>query len=63
MSRWRMTSIVNVDDELLAEHDGQAKPPPNDVHEWYGGDLARALEDGLAELEHDEIEEIEEIGQ
>jgi hypothetical protein len=56
MSIWRFVVEVDVDDELLAEHDGQKTPPPNDPSEWYGGDLYTALSDGFAELVHDELE-------
>lgn len=53
--RVRMTIEVDVDDELLAAHDGEKGPPPNDVYEWWGGDLLTAVNNGFAEIVHDEI--------
>lgn len=58
---YRMTIVVNVDTVALAEHDGDGAPPPNDMADWYGGDLERAIEMGVAEIEHAEIENIEEV--
>lgn len=55
MSMYRTEILVEIDDELLADHDGEEAPPPNDVSEWYGGDLMRAIEEGIAEIVHDEI--------
>jgi hypothetical protein len=56
MSTWRFTIELEIDDELLAEHDGKEKPPPNDPADWYGGDLYTALTDGFAEVVHDELD-------
>lgn len=56
MTLYRMTIEVDVDDELLASHDGDMKPPPNDVAEWYGGDLVEAIDVGIAEIAHVAIE-------
>jgi len=50
MRTYTMTATVEVDEEILAERDDDT--PPKDVGEWYGGDLAQALEEGIAELEH-----------
>lgn len=61
MSTYRMTITVEVDDEALEAHDGDQKPPPNDVYEWYQTDLIEAVNSGLAEVSHDEVEEIEEV--
>lgn len=49
---------VEIDEEALAEHDGNAAPPPNDPFEWYGGDLVTAIEQGYAEVTHDQLEVI-----
>lgn len=57
MSLWKVEGLlVEIDDELFAHHDGDQAAPPNDTTEWYGGDLHKALEDGIATLIHDEIE-------
>lgn len=54
-SLWRFEIEVEVDDEVLAEHDGSKAPPPNDPGEWWGGDLSTALSDGFAEIVHQEL--------
>lgn len=59
--RYRITIDVDVNDELLAEHDGDQKPPPNDVEDWYGTDLIEAVNDGIAEVEHAECVSIEKL--
>ena len=56
MTLYRLTMEIQVDDELLAEHDGYNKPPPNDLREWYGGDILTAFNDGLAEPVHDQVQ-------
>lgn len=56
MSIYRFTVEVEVDDEALAEHDGNQKPPPNDPREWYGGDLVTAIHEGFAEVVHDQLD-------
>lgn len=61
MSKWRFTIEVEVDDEALAEHDGDAKPPPGEVEDWYDSDLLAALTMGIAELEHADCVEIERL--
>ena len=61
MAQYEMKLVVNVDEELLADHDGEEKPPPNDILDWYGGDLVAALDAGIAEIEHDQIQGITEI--
>lgn len=45
---------VEIDADALAAHDDNSAPP-KDLTEWYGGDLQRALELGIAEVEHAEI--------
>lgn len=62
MSIYRMTIEVDVDDELLADHDGDQVAPPNDVDDWYGGDLIAAVNAGLAEVVHDEVRDVERVG-
>lgn len=53
----RGTIEFEIDDELLAEHDGDTTPPPNEVDDWDFRDLFRAHErslideDGSLELE------------
>lgn len=59
MSVWLMECRVIIDDPALARHDGEQSAPPNDPEEWYGGDLVAALDKGIAELEHDELERVE----
>jgi hypothetical protein len=57
LSIHRITIEIDIDDELLREHDGNHEAPPNDIREWDGGDLQAAFEKGLAEPAHDvEIE-------
>jgi hypothetical protein len=56
MTTYRFAVEVEIDDELLASHDGSLTPPPNNPREWYGGDLVAAINDGLAEVVHDELE-------
>jgi hypothetical protein len=54
--RYRIEGLhVEIDTDALAAHDGDKAPPPNDLTDWYGGDLERALELGIAEVEHAEI--------
>lgn len=53
-----MTLHVNVERELLDAHDGEQSPPPNDIEDWYGGDLLRAIEEGIAEIDHVEVEDV-----
>jgi hypothetical protein len=60
MSAYRFIVQVDVDDELLAEHDGSKSPPPNDPLEWYGGDLVAAVQHGIAEVVHEELEVVSE---
>lgn len=51
MSTWRMTFTVLVDDDGLAEHDGDHQPPPNDPEEWIAADLIEAIEMGVARVD------------
>jgi hypothetical protein len=54
--RYRIEGLhVEIDTDALAAHDEDQGPPPNDLADWYGGDLERALELGIAEVEHAEI--------
>lgn len=47
---WHEFTIrVPVDNELLADHDGEQKPPPNKVDEWEGRDLFDAAYEGLVD--------------
>lgn len=55
MSRWRVEFEFEVDDEALEEHDGDKKPPPNDVTDWYDSDLFTAHTLGIVELDHDTV--------
>lgn len=56
MTRYRVDDLyIEVHEQELAAHDG-AYPPPNDVSEWYGGDLVAAINEGIVEVEHDEID-------
>jgi hypothetical protein len=48
MSQYRMTFVVEVDDEQLAEHSVDEGPSPNDPEEWIASDLVAALQDGYA---------------
>jgi hypothetical protein len=51
--RYRVTDFfIEIDEEYLAEHNGDEKPPPNDLTDWYGGDLEAALGLGIVEVEH-----------
>lgn len=59
MTLYRFAVWVEVDEELLREHDGSKRPPPNNPREWYGGDLSDAENLGLAEIVHDELEVLE----
>jgi hypothetical protein len=47
MTLWIATLKIDVDDALLAEHPGAAKPPPNAVDRWNETDLFRAHEEEL----------------
>jgi hypothetical protein len=47
MTLWIATLRIDVDDALLAEHPGAAKPPPNAVDHWNEADLFRAHEEEL----------------
>lgn len=49
MSRHRFEIELVVDDELLADHDGDEAPPPNDVEEWEFRDILRAAERELVD--------------
>lgn len=57
MSRHRFEIIVEIDDEALAEHDGDRKPPPNSIEDWtIFGDLARAISEAIVDEGESEIE-------
>lgn len=53
--RWRITADYLIDTEVLAGHDGEKQPPPNDVAEWYGGDISTAVAVGIAEVDHSPV--------
>jgi len=61
MSRHLVHLVVEVDDEALAEHDGNKKPPPNDVHEWEARDLADAADLEIVDLGESALEYQEEL--
>lgn len=56
----RGTIEFDIDDELFAEHDGDNKPPPNDVADWDFRDLFRANDESL--IEEDGSLELEIVG-
>jgi hypothetical protein len=62
MSRHRITLIIEVDDTELADHDGKAKPPPNDVSEWDGSDVFAAENLGIINGSDTELVEYEKLG-
>lgn len=55
MSVHRFTIDITVDDEYLAEHDGDAKPPPNDIEEWDARDIFVAAEQMIVDSSECEI--------
>lgn len=56
MSIHRITMEIDVDDELLADHNGDDTAPPNDLNDWYGGDVEAAFRLGIAEPVHEPIQ-------
>ena len=63
MSKWKITLIVDVDDDELDRHNGHDLPPPNNVYDWYQTDLIEAIDLGLAEVDHDECYRIDKMTQ
>lgn len=61
MTTYRMPVIVEVDDDLLGAHDGEDRPPLNEVEDWYGGDLQAAIQLGIAEIVHEPIDDVEKL--
>jgi hypothetical protein len=55
MSIHRFEIDVSIDDELLAEHPGEKKAPPNDPSEWDASDLFLAAELELVDVRASEI--------
>ena len=53
MSTHRFALELEIDDEALAEHDGEASPPPNDPADWNAPDLAVAIQKGFVKNLHD----------
>lgn len=51
MSRHRMTIVIDVDDEVLADHveksNGERPPYETDVSEWDGSDIFSAASEGI----------------
>lgn len=47
MSKHRIQTVIEVDDIVLEEHDGDAAPPPNDVSEWTWDDLVAAIDQDI----------------
>lgn len=47
MSLHRFTVDVEIDDDAIADHDGEAAPPPNDPAEWDARDLFLAADRGF----------------
>ena len=50
-----VTMRVEIDLGELAKHDGDRKPPPNELDEWYDTDVTAALDLGLAELPGEQL--------
>ena len=56
MSRHRLEIVIVVDDEALAEHDGDDLLPPNEVDDWTRvADLEAAMRLGIVDVEASEI--------
>lgn len=49
MSIQRFTIDIDIDDGLLAEHDGDESPPPNDIEDWEASDIFRAADEGIVD--------------
>jgi len=62
MSEHRFTVSVELLDELMAEHDGDSTPPPNEVDEWSFLDLCSAIDEGLVDMDLSEVELYERQG-
>lgn len=61
MSLVRITMLIDVDDELLTAQKDSDSPPPEDLAEWYGGDVQAAFDQGIADPVHEELELVEEV--
>lgn len=55
MSRHKFTVILDVDDEALADHDGDQKSPPNEIPEWEGSDIFAAYREGIVDPGESEV--------
>ena len=56
MSRHRLEIVIVVDDEALAEHDGDDALPPNEVDDWTRvADLEAAMRLGIVDVDASEI--------
>lgn len=55
MSRHQFSVIVDVDDEILAAHDGDQNPPPNEVDDWDFRDIIQAVEEGIVDEFESEV--------
>lgn len=55
MTLYKMEVFVEIDEELLSDHDQDKKPPPHDLRDWYCSDLGAAIDEGIAEFDHCEL--------
>lgn len=44
MSKHRFEIIVTVDDDALADHPGDDRPPPCQIDDWEGRDIVTAFD-------------------
>ena len=64
MAKYELTMIVEVDEDQLAQHNGDLNPPPNDVKDWYVSDLFLAYEKGWigTDWNNEELEFVKRLG-
>ena len=61
MSEYIFTLKLEIDDEALRAHDGEAAPPPNDPEDWDPADLLVAQELEILNFRDGTLERIEKV--
>ena len=62
MRRYRVTLEILVDEEARQALDADENPVGQPVEEWYDSDLVLALDAGIAEVAHEELDDVEDLG-
>jgi len=61
MSIWEVTMKIEVDDDLLADHQGKDEAPPDDITDWYDGDVFTAYDKLIVAPVHDPVIRIRQL--